>query len=244
MVPSCQYAYNLSVHKALKNSPYSVLFGVDANTPLNQTGFVTNPIYGTDYQHTMGNWLKLARKLAKSNNMEFREDYIKRFNKNVKPHEFQEGMLVFIHGPDLVTVNPKLTTEWFGPFVILSMVNEHNALIQELSNKKTKFVNVNRLRKYHNSISECNKFKVIYDKNSKKEKLDSRPNPKTATAPLPAIATKFAEFDSDNDVVCLNPSVTPRPKISIKTEVPEEIESFSDHEQPEQEATPQDVDVD
>ena len=40
MVPSCQYAYNLSVHKALKNSPYSVLFGVDANTPLNQTGFV------------------------------------------------------------------------------------------------------------------------------------------------------------------------------------------------------------
>ena len=44
--------YNLSVHKALKNSPYSVLFGVDANMPLNQTGFVTKPIYGTDYQHT------------------------------------------------------------------------------------------------------------------------------------------------------------------------------------------------
>ena len=62
--------HNLSVHKALKNSPYSVLFGVDANTPLNHTGFVTKPIYGPDYQHTMGNRLQLARKLAKSNNME------------------------------------------------------------------------------------------------------------------------------------------------------------------------------
>ena len=59
-----------------------------------------------------------------------------RYGHNVKPHEFQEGMLVFLHRPDLVMVNPKLTTEWFGPFVILSMVNEHNALIQELSNKK------------------------------------------------------------------------------------------------------------
>ena len=101
---------------------------------------------------------------------------------------------------------------------------------------------MNRLRKYHNSISEWNKFKVIYDKNFKQEKLDLRPNPKTATAPMPAIATKFAEFDSDNDVVCLNPNVTPMPKMSIKTEVPEEIESFSDHEWQEPEATPQDVD--
>ena len=166
--------------------------------------------------------------------MEFREDYMKRFNKNVKPHEFQEGMLVFLHRPDLVTVNPKLTSEWFGPFVILSMVNEHNALIQELSNKKTKFVNVNRLRKYHNSISEWNKFKVIYDKNSKQEKLNSRPDPKTAIAPLPANATKFAEFESDNDVVCLNPNVTPRPKLTIKTEVPDVIESFGSHDQQEQ----------
>ena len=175
--------------------------------------------------------------------MEFREDYIKRFNKNVKPHEFQEGMLVFLHWPDLVTVNPKLTSGWFGPFVILSMVNDHNALIQELSNKKTKFVNVNRLRKYHNSISDWNKFKVIYDKNSK-QKIDSRPKSETATAPRPAIAPKFAEFESDNDIVCLNPNVTPMPKMSIKEEVPEEIESFSDHERSEKEANPQDVDLD
>ena len=46
LVNSCQYAYNLSIHKALKNSPYSVLFGLDANTPLNNKGFVSEPIYG------------------------------------------------------------------------------------------------------------------------------------------------------------------------------------------------------
>ena len=243
MIPSCQYAYNLSVHKALKNSPYSVLFGVDANTPLNHTGFVTKPIYGPDYQHTMGNRLQLARKLAKSNNMEFRDDYVKRFNKNVKPHDFQEGMLVFLHRPDLVTVNPKLTTEWFGPFVILNMVNDHNALIQELSNKKTKFVNVNRLRKYHNSISEWKKFKVIYDKNAK-EQLVSRPSSKTAIAPNPADAPKFAEFESDNDIVCLNPDIQPIPKISIKEETHDTSGSVGDYESAEDEAIQQDVDLD
>ena len=191
----------------------------------------------------MGNRLRLARKLAKSNNMDFREDYIKRFNKNVKPHDFKEGMLVFLHRPDLVTVNPKLTTEWFGPFVILSMVNEYNALIQELSNKKTKFVNVNRLRKYHSSISEWNKFKVIYDKNLK-EKNNSRPNDATATAIRPASAPRIAEFEADNEVVCLNPDVTLIPKMGIKEEVPEEIESLSDHGRSEEEFNPQNVDFD
>ena len=243
MVPSVQYAYNLSVHRALKNSPYSVLFGVDANTPLNHTGFVTTPLNGPDYQHTMGNRLLLARKLAKANNMDFRDDYVKRFNKSVKPHDFQEGMLVFLHRPDLVTVNPKLTTEWFGPFVILNMVNDHNALIQELSNKKTKFVNVNRLRKYHNSISEWKKFKVVYDKNAK-EKLTSRTSPKSATASQTAPTAKFAEFESDNDVVCLNPDVQPVPKMSIKAETQDITESFSDHEASDEEIVQQDVDID
>ena len=53
LVNSCQYAYNLSIHKALKNSPYNVLFGIDPNTPLNNTGFVSEPINGPKYQHKL-----------------------------------------------------------------------------------------------------------------------------------------------------------------------------------------------
>ena len=71
---ACQYAYNLSVHRALKNSPYSVLFGVDPNTPLNNTGLVSQPIYGEGHHDNMANRLKAARQLAKKNNMDFRND--------------------------------------------------------------------------------------------------------------------------------------------------------------------------
>ena len=221
LVNSCQYAYNLSVHKALKNSPYHVLFGLDANTPLNNKGFVTQAIYGDKYQHTLGNRLKLARKLAKENNMEFRDDYVKRFNKNVKPHEFIEGMLVYLHRPELVKVNPKLASPWFGPFVILTMIGKANALIQELSNKKTKFVNVNRLRRFNNSISEWNKFKLTLDKEKKKKKADIQNPDEKSNDLADATAPKYAEFEVGDDVIILNPETEPKPMLDIKTEPPE-----------------------
>ena len=231
LVNSCQYSYNLSVHKALKNSPYSVLFGVDANTPLNSKGFITHAIYGSKYQHKMGLRLKMARELAKRNNMNFRSDYVKRFNKTVKPHEFKEGMLVLLHRPDLVTVNPKISKEWFGPFVILALVHKTNALIQDLANRKTKFVNVNRLRHYENSIKDWNKFRVILEgdedqsaNENEKKKGVSRTKQKVHNAPAATALqpTKFAEFSADNEIVCLNPETTPVPKIAIKEEVAED----------------------
>ena len=226
LVNSCQYAYNLSIHRALKNSPYNVLFGIDPNTPLNNHGFVSEPINGPKYQHKLGKRLQLARKLAMKNNMDFRDDYVKRFNKNVEPHEFQKGMLVFLHSPEKLQINPKLQSPWFGPYVILEMFGKHNSLIQELSNKKTKFVNVNRLRKYDNSIRDWNDFKLTKIKKKKTAKLqksDSISDPETACAHKDADAghaPAMAEFSADNDITILNPWVQPVPGSprSIKSE--------------------------
>ena len=241
LVASCQYAYNLSVHRALKNSPYSVLFGIDANTPLNSKGFISQAIYGDKYQHALVNRLKMARKLAKSNNMDFREDYQKRFDKNVKPHDFQKGMLVFLHRPDQLKINPKIQSPWFGPFVILEMINLTNALIQELSNKKTWFVNVNRLRKYDHTIAEWRNFKLTLDKSKKNKNATAQEADKKIQDTLePAHAdknahaaepTRFFEFDTDNDVVITNPEVTPIPGILpdhlIKSEIEVENETVT-----------------
>jgi hypothetical protein len=171
----------------------------------------------------------MARQLAKANNMAFREDYVKRFNSKVSPHEFKEGMLVYLHRPDMVKVNPKLQSPWFGPFVILSMIGDHHCLIQELSNKKTKFVNVNRLRAYNNSIAEWNNFKLtLNEKNNKKKNADMQePDEKIkCTANADATAPRYAEFERDNDVVILNPEVEPIPK-TIKVEPEEGLESVT-----------------
>ena len=247
LVSSCQYAYNLSVHRALKNSPYTVLFGVDPNTPLNNKGFRTEAIYGEKYQHKLGLRLKLARALAKKNNMEFRDEYVKKFNEKIKPHDFRQGMLVFLHRPENLKRNPKLQTPWCGPYVILEMIGEHNSLIQDLSNKKTKFVNVNRLRHYDNSIKDWNDFHLTRKKNknaSSKEsdnavlqKSDTTNDPESACEHKNAHAQhapRMAEFESTNEITVLNPEAFQghRPIVDqdIKPEPQDLSESFSSAE--------------
>ena len=211
---ACQYAYNLSVHRALKNSPYSVLFGIDPNTPLNSTGFVSQPIYGEGHHDNMANRLKAARQLAKKNNMEFRNDYIKRYNEKVNPHNFKEGQLVYLHRPEMVKINPKLQSEWFGPFVILSMVGEHNSLIQDLASRRTKFVNCNRLRAYNLTSDEWKNFKFklarqsAEDGHSTIQRTANKPDSANATAPV-----DYALFDRDSEIVVLTPHSRPQPKV-------------------------------
>ena len=209
LVNSCQYSYNLAVHRALKNSPYHVLFGIDPNTPLNSKGFRTKAIYGTKYQHKMGKRLQIARKLAKSNNMDFRDDYVKRFNKSVKPHNFREGMMVYLHRPEQLKINPKLQSPWFGPFVILTMIGQANALIQEIANRKTKFVNVNRLRAYNASIAEWAKYKNKDKNASENADMQQEKNGSDNLDSAIATAPRFAEFDVDNEVTLLNPELDP-----------------------------------
>ena len=228
LVNSCQYSYNLSVHKALKNSPYHVLFGIDPNTPLNNKGFRTKAIYGEDYQHTMGKRLQRARKLAQSNNMSYRDDYVKRFNKSVEPHDFREGMMVYLHRPEQLKINPKLQSPWFGPFVILTMIGKANALIQEISNFKTKFVNVNRLRAYNATIAQWQK---VQNRSKKKNKNADSQQEKNGTDDHAhasnASAPNWVQFDVDNEVTLLNPHVdpVPMPCPDIKLEEPELEES-------------------
>ena len=162
----------------------------------------------------MANRLKAARQLAKKNNMEFRNDYIKRYNEKVNPHNFKEGQLVYLHRPEMVKINPKLQSEWFGPFVILSMVGEHNSLIQDLASRRTKFVNCNRLRAYNLTSDEWKNFKFklarqsAEDGHSTIQRTANKPDSANATAPV-----DYALFDRDSDIVVLTPHSRPQPKV-------------------------------
>ena len=225
LVTPCQYAYNLSIHTALKNSPFAILFGVEPNSPLNAKGFVTQPIYGDKYHHNMGLKLKAARQLAQANNMTFREKYTKNFDEKVKPHSFHEGQLVYLHRPEMAKINPKISSPWFGPYVILQKIGEHNCLIQDISNRKTKFINTNRLRSYNSSIEDWTKLKNKQEKMANSDSTAEMQSAVERSAAAPSATPAYAEFDETNDVVILNPNdPTPMPIQDIKTEVAEEIE--------------------
>ena len=178
----------------------------------------------------MANRLKAARQLAKKNNMEFRNDYVKRYNEKVNPHSFKEGQLVYLHRPEMVKINPKIQSEWFGPFVILSMVGEHNSLIQDLASRRTKFVNCNRLRAYNLTSEEWKKFKFKLAKQvtsegegqSTNQQATNQQNSAHAVAPI-----DYALFDRDSDIVVLTPNSRPQPKV-LKVEGPSLEETVSE----------------
>ena len=214
---SAQHTYNMSIHAALKASPFSVLYGLpNPNSPINSAKFNSTPLYGENVQHDLANRLRQARALAKKNNMKFREDYEKKFNEKVVPHEFSRGHLVYLHRPELLKFEKNLTSPWFGPHLILDIIY-NNALIQDLGSKKTRFFNLNRLRMYDVSPEEWKKIQLIKEtKNHLPEILDDNDKPQTKKLD-PDI--DYATFDLREDIVCLNPdaATTHRPQ-GIKVE--------------------------
>ena len=62
---------------------------------------------------------------------------------------FMEGTLCWLHQPEQLKINPRLCSPFFGPWVFLSLVGDTNAVIQHLANKKTRYVNINRLHHYN-----------------------------------------------------------------------------------------------
>ena len=148
-LPACQLSWNSSVNKATKNSPFSLLFGLDARTPLSDLNFESRPYYSDEYQDQLWERLQVARKVAIDNNVQYRTQYKNTYDKSVKESEWKPGMLVWLHSPELLKINQKIRTAFAGPFVILSLISRHNVLIQHLKSHKTKMVNVNRLRVYN-----------------------------------------------------------------------------------------------
>ena len=228
-LPSAQHCYNMSIHKALKSSPYACLFGLThPNSPINASGFNETPLYAENVQHDLARRLQFARKLAIKNNMEFRKDYKAKFDAKVKPHEFSRGHLVYLHRPELVKLKG-VQSPWFGPYLIMEMF-PNDALIQDLGSKRVRFVNLNRLRMYDISPEEWKKFKLTPVDENRMSQVDN--NDKAKPEKEEAERPTYAHFDLDSDIVCLNPEaardhqpIKVEPELSQDTTSPETLES-------------------
>ena len=123
------------------------------------------------------------------------------------------------------------------------MIGQANALIQEIANRKTKFVNVNRLRAYNASIAEWAKYKNKDKNASENADMQQEKNGSDNLDSAIATAPRFAEFDVDNEVTLLNPELdpVPRPCPDIKVEG-EELETSVDTQTPDNEAPTSNLD--
>ena len=219
LLPALQFSYNSSTSSSTKATPFYLLYGVHPRTPFSDPNFSDRVMYGENYAQTLFNRLKFARKLAYENNRKFQDNYESNYNSKVKKVDFSVGSLVLLHRPEINKVNPKLSKNFQGPYIIISLPNETNALIQDLKSNKTRFVHKNRLKPFLGPLSATDTL----DKNIAEDAHDAD-TPKvqnsTASSHTQKADTgreKFIRIESD-DCIILNPDVTPPRPIPVKTE--------------------------
>ena len=244
MLPYLRFTYNTGVSAATKQSPYFLLYGLHPKSPHFDPEFSNRVTYGANYAHTIMNRLKIARKLAYDNNISYQDAYKNQYDKNVKEMEFQEGQLVWLHRPELAKVNKKIAREFDGPYVIISLPNSTNAVIQCLKSHKTRVVHRLRLKHFKGQLPSkvMNKDDAAVAAAAGNADSDT-PELQNARVAKNAEFTKNADSRpgciriEEEDVVILNANDPPPIPIPVKVETPEKEvivkkEIVSDSESP------------
>ena len=71
------------------------------------------------------------------------------FNQKAQPHSFALNQWVLLRDFTVLGKNAKLAPKWKGPFKIISLKGAHNLLIHLADGKRTKLVNIENVKPYH-----------------------------------------------------------------------------------------------
>jgi hypothetical protein len=230
-LPAMQFALNTSTPRSTKISPFFLMYGWNPRMPLLDQTTTERVQYGEDYATELCNRVTYARQIAEENNRKFRLGYKERFDKNVKPHDFDVGHIVMCHRQD--RINNKYCEGWYGPYIILGIDDFGKVFfIQDMATKKTRYVNAAKLKRYNPrepTIFENGNFddetrmkdsrtEVARPDASLQEKSDNNVNKNAIEEQFKAVDEKLHTSLSAPEITILNPWVTPQPKIWTKTE--------------------------
>jgi len=146
-LPPLMFSYNTSMHSTTKFTPFFLTFGQQPRAPHFPSPDLSKKFYGESSIDEM--WLRLqqARQLAVQNNEEVRDDYEKKFNKQVLPITFSIGQEVFLDEHNFLHKNKKLAPQFSGPHIIEKLIGKTNAQIK-LKNGRSTIVHLNRLKPF------------------------------------------------------------------------------------------------
>ncbi len=222
LLPMMQLSLNSSHNRAIRMSPFFCLYGVHPRTPFSDPNEPDKLFYGEDFITEMKVRLEKARQLAKQNNIVYRSKYSEEHDKGVKKYfKLQVGDLCLLHRPELPKINPKISNEWEGIYTVIAVVGLQNVLIQHLETKKTRYVNVSRVKPYISTPHFTTKDATA-GKDAKLQGQDETSN-KSDTAQKKS-EDSGVTVDLNPDIVWLSPQedIDRHRPIHIKTE--EEVE--------------------
>ena len=149
-LPALRIAYNTSVSKATKKSPFSLLFAMKPQMPF--FDFEPEFSYSEDYYDRLAA-LEKARAEAVENNLLYKEMYAAQYNArhNVQQPSLSVGDLILVEArPDQQHRNAKLHNLYDGPFPIVR-ISAPNVYYQR--GKKIFVTHINRIKKVNSPIA-------------------------------------------------------------------------------------------
>ena len=228
LVPYVTYAYNIATHSATTYSPFFLMFGREAKTPLNNLLEIPED----ERQLTPESYAKeVTRNLAQAydivcDELNCKFDRAKqRYDSRVKSVQFKVGQFVWFFCPRRrAGLNPKWTNRNSGPHLIVKQHNLVNFSIQLTPRgDRVQIVHIDRLTPYRGEISA--------DWRRQRELLVPREG-EGVTKPLTGdAATEILPANGDTIVPSLEIPITPPAEQGLAS-APDAGESGSQPEEP------------
>ena len=233
-LPPLMFHINSAYSTSLKTSPFQTVFGMSPVYPVIGMGEEQRDlIMGDDKADELYRRIQITRRIARENNMFFRQAYQKRFNSNRTVADYTVGQKILFHNPLGVLRaaprggNTKFHKVWTGPFEIVKTHQNNNVTI-EFPGKRGKHrlqrLHVDRIKPYYEDLAQHDLVKTNKDTTQKSttpakaNNEEEMPNiPDTVTVPTllgpgaPTLQLSDDENDTrssgdDNDVINLEPN--------------------------------------
>ena len=144
------FAYNTSLHRTIKTTPYFLTYGVEHRAPS-----FPNPdmqrYYGESQPAQWFHTLQHARNIAAQHTATAIHDMQQQHNSNAQPHTYAPGQMVWLDERNFLGRNRKLSPNWTGPYPILQTFPT-GVIELQLQNRKIR-VNVGRIKPYISPVT-------------------------------------------------------------------------------------------
>ena len=185
------FAYNTSFHHSIQNTPHFLTYGIQARQPAFFQEDLNRKFYGENTTDELMQRLQYARQIAEQNNEYATNKMQEQFNRKAQPHSFAPNQWVLLRDFTILGKNAKLAPKWKGLFKIISLKGAHNLLIHLADGKRTKLVNIENVKPYHEAPE-----KLVYNL----ERPEREENSEDFETEMGAERTHHVHFEENTEI--------------------------------------------
>ncbi len=144
------FAYNTSLHRLIKSTPYFLTFGSEPRYPS-----FPNPdvqlYYGESDAAEWYQQLQQCRQIAAQHNLDASASAEADYNKTARPHHIQPGQSVWLNEQNFLGRNRKFSPNWTGPYPIICVFDIGVIALQfnlPISTSKTEDLLISKHQKF------------------------------------------------------------------------------------------------